>query len=363
MLIYLRSTDLMPDPRIEKYINWNEEKSISYKLVGWNRGNKKILKSNTIYFDKRSAYSSGYKNIFSLVLWNYFLLKTLIKQNNTFQVIHACDFDTVLPALIVKILFKKKVIFDIFDWYTDSRPIKNRFILLILWYLEKLALKKADYIILCEEEREKQLPIRLSSKKIAVLPNIPAFKTEYFENIISNNILKLSYVGVLTRDRGLEDLLSVVSCFENLEIKIAGFGELEDMVSNYSSQFKNIIFLGKVNYEHGLAIMADSNIICGMYYKTNKNHLYAAPNKYYESLVLGRPLLTTSGTLVGEKTLKGSSGFVIDEGTKPIHLFFSNINLKFISEYGFNGRQLFLNEYSNKTRLFFENKYQKMISS
>ena len=33
--------------------------------------------------------------------------------------VHACDFDTILPALMCKWLWKIKVIYDIFDFYAD----------------------------------------------------------------------------------------------------------------------------------------------------------------------------------------------------------------------------------------------------
>lgn len=53
-----------------------------------------------------------------------------------------------------------------------------------------------------------------------------------------------------------------------------------------------------------------------MYYKTNPNHLYAAPNKFYEALALEKPIITTAGTLVGDKVKSIKSGYVINEGER-----------------------------------------------
>lgn len=40
------------------------------------------------------------------------------------------------------------------------------------------------------------------------------------------------------------------------------------------------------------------------------------PNKFYEALFLAKPIITTNGTLVGDKVESIKSGYVIDEGEK-----------------------------------------------
>jgi len=362
MIIILRSNDLSPDPRVSKYTSFLDNINISYLCIGWDRtrsGNK----SKTIFFNNPSEYGLGLSNVFNLVLWNVFIFKQLIKKRNKIKVLHCCDFDTILPALLFKTFFNVKVIFDVFDWFTDCREFNNIFLLKLVKFLEYVAVYFADYIILCEEERLEQLPNQTNTSKVFYLSNIPLFKLKVNKTNVNKTIQNLSYVGILSKHRGLEDLLKVVSKSTYLNLNIAGFGQLESLINKYSSKFENINFYGKVDYIKGLDMMIKSDLIIALYYKSIKNHIFAAPNKYYESLFLSTPLLTTSGTLVGNKVLKHKTGFVIEEGEKNILNFFDLIldNQDFIS-YSSNCNKLYREKYSKHIDLFMNSDYKRMIS-
>ena len=74
--------------------------------------------------------------------------------------------------------------------------------------------------------------------------------------------------------------------------------------------------------------MRCSDLIMALYYLANPVHRYAAPNKFYESLMLGVPVVTTQGTLVGDKVLKYKTGFVVQEGEPPLYDLFALDNLR-----------------------------------
>lgn len=366
----LRSNDLNPDPRVDKYVNYFETTRIPYKLVGWNRNNELIQKVNTDYFNCPANYGAGLKNLWKMVRWNIFLFRYLFARRKYIKLIHACDFDTIIPALFMKIFVNARVVFDVFDWYSDSRNINNRIAKIIICFLEKLAVEKSDYIIICEPERIVQLGA-VDRKKVIVMPNIPDFSdipnlTDFSdsESVISKlreNELKIGYVGILARDRGLEALLNVVSDMPNVILNIAGFGELEAMVLEYDKKNLNIHYEGKVQYNKGLTILSASDCIYAMYYTNVKNHIYAAPNKFYESLYLSKPLITTEGTLVGDKVKKYNTGFVIGESDKDLYTLLKHINKTECLEKGRNAHECWHNEFCNKIQLFFKNDYGPII--
>jgi glycosyltransferase involved in cell wall biosynthesis len=95
------------------------------------------------------------------------------------------------------------------------------------------------------------------------------------------------------------------------------------MIKQKSDTSSRIIYHGVVKYEDGIKIMQKSDFIIGMYYKQASNHVYAAPNKFFESLYLAKPLITTQGTLVGEKTNFYETGYAIEEGYIEIANFFT----------------------------------------
>lgn len=361
-LIYvLRSNDLSPDPRVEKYVNFFKSKKWNYKLVGWNRSLSVLNKDNTSFYHSSANYGIGMKNIGNIVRWNVFIFWFLFKERKNIAVIHACDFDTVLPALFIKKLFNKKVIFDIFDWYTDSRKISNRFLAFLINKLEHWSVKYSDAIIICEEERIEQLG-RVEPGKVHVMQNIPDFPQGVErKNKNTSSVFSISYVGILSTDRGLEILLEVISHFPAVQLKIAGFGELEELIISYADRFANIVFMGKVSYETGLQLMNESDCIYAMYYKNIRNHLYAAPNKFYESLYLGKPLITTSGTLVGNKVEKYKTGFVIEEGYDNLCTLIKNLNKEDCFMKGKTAASVWREEFCGCIARFFENEYSFLL--
>lgn len=357
--------DMLPDPRVEKYVRFYQENKFDYQLVGWNRADYPQKKEHTLYFECPSQYGEGVKNLKKLGRFNMFLLQTLWKRRATYQTIHACDLDTVMPALVVKLFFRKKVIFDIFDWYSDSRLLPAKWLKAVVHASERMAVRFADYVILCDEERERQIPFPMKKEKVIVLPNIPSFETFALPPLQlpdTEKELTISYVGILGRHRGLEDLLEVVSTRDDIRLKIAGFGELESLVARYSSRYEQICFVGKVAYAEGLALMEQSDIIAAMYYKTIRNHLYAAPNKYYEALFLGKPLLTTAGTLIGAKTEKYQTGYVIEEGKEAIIQCLSGLEKESMQRLSSHARRLWKDVYQNLWKETIDAAYRQAIS-
>ena len=123
------------------------------------------------------------------------------------------------------------------------------------------------------------------------------------------------------------ELLEVVKLLADFELHIAGFGD-ENIVNKaklFSESYSNIKFYGKVEYRTALKIMREADILYAMYYKVNRNNIFAAPNKFYESLFLKKPIVTTAGTLVGEKVIEHQTGYVIEEGVEALQTFLLNL--------------------------------------
>lgn len=287
--------------------------------------------SKFVFFEKKAEYGKGIYNIHNKILWMFYVMFYTIKLRKEYSVIHACDLDAILPSFLIGKLFKKRIIFDVFD-RTGSLE-KNNLFVNIINKLEDYCYKHSDMVILCEEERKKQT--KETNPNILIIPNIPN-EVEQFDEEIENTLKKqketykynLSYVGVFDYNRGIEDLLSYVGGKKDIFLNIAGFGSLEDTVKKYADKYSNIRFWGRVDYISGQTIMKNSDIIVAMYYLSNPVHKFAAPNKYYESLALGVPILTTEDTLVGNKVLNYKTGFVIKEGENSIADFFEIPNLK-----------------------------------
>ena len=363
VVIFLRSIDCNPDPRVQKYIDFLDSEGRNSHIICWDRSMRCSDDHGHTYYKRLAKFGTGLRNMSGILGFNMFLFKKLYQYRKTYKVIHACDFDTVLPALFFKVFFKKKIIYDIFDWFIDSRNCSSRFIKSAILFLEKISLKLSDVVIICDERRREQLNYK--PKNLWILPNIPQIKINDYTipEYVDPNKLYLAYVGILSDDRGLDKILKCVSGYQNVVLNIAGFGLLSDLTKGYGEKYSNIHYHGTVPYSSGIEIMRQADIIIATYEKKSVNNIYAAPNKYYEGLFLGKPILTTENTIIADSTLYYQTGFVIGEELSDYESFFSDI--KSLKEhclaYGKNAKQLWNNKYANYVENFMREKYMKFI--
>ena len=347
-VIFLRSQIPRADSRLQRYVDIVKKVGKSYFIAAWNRENKKIEKEkNIILYNKIAPIGGGLSNIFSLILWNLFLLRILWENRKNYTIIHSIDFDTCIPAYIIAKIFRKKFIFDVYDKYTDARNTPS-LVAFFIDRIEKYCCVHCDKLILPDECRIKQLNIYPNKERISIIENVPYTQFNLAAKEIRKDDLVFSYVGILEeRNRGIENLLNAVAQNPSIKLYIAGAGKIESLVKEKAEKYPNIVFYGQVSSQKALEILSKSDVIVGMYYKTIKNHLYASPNKYFEHLFLGKVLLTTEGTPPGDKVQKYSTGFAIGETEKDINEFIININIDTIRVFSNNARNLWNNKYYN----------------
>lgn len=333
-VVILRSQDIVSDSRVLRYEKNYIKNNIKYQIIGWDRAHKNIKRSNTIYCRNRAGFQKRIFGIWGRLAFNFFLFKWLLCNLHTYKCVHACDLDTILPALCMK-FFNKKVIFDIFDWYSDEFHTGYKYIDVLINTIECFCVRHSDLVIICESERLKQMMIY--PKRYLVIRNMDdeyvskGDKIEMMDNDVrdDNDDIHITYVGGLVRHRGIIELLEIASVYPYITVSIAGFGEYKilEKVIGYSERYKNINYYGYLQYDAALRLMENSDLLYAMYYTSNHNHVYAAPNKFYEGLILGKPILTNEGTLVSVLTKRYNSGFVIGEGKEDLENFFSNVRL------------------------------------
>lgn len=347
----MRSQLPRTDSRLQRYLRILDENKISYTVLGWNKRGEENFLDNQILYQKIVQVGGGISNLFSLFCWNFFLALQLFKLRKSYSAIHAVDFDTIIPSLLISKIFCKKLIFDVYDKYTDAREMPT-WIAFVIDRIEWWGCISSDELILPDECRRVQL--ELPEWKIAtVIENVPSSIDlnslpflDFFE--FTNSRLVLSYVGILeSKHRGLEDLLKVVSCNSDVLLNIAGDGSLREVVIDFSERFDNIEYHGIIAPEEALSIMYSSHVIVGMYYKTISNHNFASPNKYYEHLMLGRALLTTKGTPPGNKVELHSTGYAIEEGEHSLMDWIQATNATDANRLGLLARKKWKDSYEN----------------
>ncbi len=354
----LRSTAINPEPRVEKIAKWLQEVGFSVTVLGWDREGTSNPKDiiNGIVIKRcrfKGQYGGALKNLFGFVQFSVYILGNLFRSNPQF--VHACDFDTIFPALIYCTLTKKKIVYDIFDFYSESRRVGK--LKGTITYLEKWACTKCDRIIIVHEKRIEQLePISKSlRKKVDVIYNTPEEISVKHSDL---DYRYFCYVGVLHPDRGIKNAMKAITGIPSIKLIYAGYGPLEEELKKLSLNAPNIKFIGRIDYDATLQLEGEALAIIAFYdSRSSGNNLYAAPNKLFEACMLAKPIITSTGTLLADIVETNDIGYVVpfgdDDSLRKIFLHIVDNPLE-AKEKGKRARNLYDSKYSAviaKTRL------------
>lgn len=369
MVYLIRSNDIYSDPRAMKYVQYLRKTRQDFKLMGWDRDNKEETSPVFFYYKRKAGYNvGGMKAAFNRIGWMWYVVWQLRKMPKDDLFLHCCDLDAAFPAAVYKKFFNHRafILFDVFDWFSAAMSNQNIIIRKAFLWMERISMKWTDHFFICEPEREDQFPCKVDHNKLSILPNIPNFDNETFLTkkscwAFNNDLPVFSYVGYFSNERCLEEIIALAS--EGVvNLLIAGYGA--DSIENHLNQLSGspfIKYFGKVKYTDGLNLMYNSDIVYAMYSKVIPNHVYAAPNKYYESMFLRKPIFTTKGTIVGDKVIKNGTGYVSEESKEDIFEAINQINHVDMVAKGEHAHKLWAEKYSNYTEDFLGTTYEQLI--
>lgn len=364
-IILFRSNNIF-DSRVNKYHNYYEREGIDYTIVGWDRKGEVLQKKHYDFFRFQAGEDvGGLKAMRNHFKWMCFVFKYL-KKHKDVTTIHACDLNTAFPAALFKSFHKRQVtlIFDVCDWFS-ANFVNKRILSWLFDKMEKYTCKWADELIICEPERESQIQFKLNKAPL-IMPNIPEIDQAQITSIqpkykFNNDNVTIAYMGFFGDSRFLLEILALAET-EPFNLLIAGYGNKDVMEKcNLLNNRDNVKYFGRVNMVDGLNMENAADVIYAMYCTNIPNHVYAAPNKYYEALLLGKPLITTKGTIPGIKVERYDTGWAVEEDKEKMRFLINHIDKKSVMHKGQNAKKLWNETYKDYITSFFSDDYAKII--
>ncbi len=323
-ILIIRSNPISPDPRVEKTAGSLSMDGFDVVALGWDRSGKLPTEQdlNGLHISRLSIparYGTGLINLPALLFWQIGLLWWLLTHHRSYQVIHACDFDTIIPALVCKLLWKKPVIYDIYDFYADHLRRTPGFLKKLIRRIDYWAIGKADGVILVDEARREQ--IRGSHPKICIsIYNSPndILRQDAKEPLPHpENALRITYVGLLQVERGIFEMVDVLRRHPDWRLDLAGFGGDEDKIVALIKDIPNITWHGRINYQRTLDLSRQADILFATYDPSIPNHRFSSPNKVFEGMMLGKPIIVAEHTNMDRMIKEANCGIVVPYGEIP----------------------------------------------
>ena len=348
-IAYIRSCSFYDDSRATKEVKALLQAGYKVHIIGWDRDGKALDKCKSIFTGEidYSFYcvpvdgNIGFKGALKLISFFMYVKETLRKKKDILCAVHACDLDGGLGAYRICKRHKIPLIYDIYDYYIDSHNITG----LLGQIVEKQEIKIINHshtTIICTEERKNQINKAKPSKVVVIhnspdVDELPQVDTKY----------DYVYCGAFGSGRLLEEITDQYRNNDDLRFLFAGGGRYEDVVKQADGKYANFSFVGSVPYDEVIKLESESAVLSAIYNPNKRNHILCAPNKFYEGLALGKPLIVCKGTGIDKVVEKEQIGVAInykaDEFYKAIRTIISN--RKEITEMGKRGRAIYEKKY------------------
>ena len=160
--------------------------------------------------------------------------------------------------------------------------------------------------------------------------------------------LKIVYTGAVWREsRGLENIIAVIKDLTDVEFAIAGwYREKDKKLLDQILEIPNVKFKGLLEPNEALALEASSDVMIALYDPELLLYNVTLPNKLFEAMMCGVPLITNVASHVVNEA---GSGIIVKYNDKE-QIKKAIVSLRDDSELrrrlGLNGRKAFLQKYS-----------------
>lgn len=350
-VVMLRSNTIDPDVRIEKEAKTLADAGHSVTLLGWQRfGNAPAQEKRYHYTIKRLKFRApvGKKVIFYLPIWWILAFIWLLKED--WDIVHAADLDTYIPALLAAKLKRKRLIYDIFDFYVDMVTLPS-FVRNCIAAMDIFLMRFADAIIVVDPSRLRQIG-KEGDPNIHIIYNSPRDPpTSVIVDIKREQpiLFKIFYAGGLGVDRDFETILQAAKEIEGVRVELAGYGCYSGHLRSVSEQEPHVTFIGTIPYDEVIRKTLESDLLFALYDPDVPNNRYASPNKLFEAMMCRKPILVSDGAAMAEIVREENCGIVVPyrdfDAIKHAILMFKNdpILCKLLGE---NGRKAYETKYS-----------------
>ncbi|MBT5491146.1 glycosyltransferase [bacterium] len=308
-----------PNPRFVKQIKFlsqNNNVSIVYYYRDYMKDLSCEYKNNVVLNKSLGTISNGnYTKRIGSYVKSFGALRDILKMKS-FDVLLVNNIDT-LALFKVSSLFLKidtKNIIEISDLrsHTYTNGLKS----MIMRNIEKLMFKYVDKLIVTSPKFYDMYYHKLFKGKYFLLENKPLSNMipKKLEKVKNDKVI-IGIVGLLLQGKPYKTLFEAVKNNDKYEVHIYGKGVYQNLVEEYSNQYENIKYFGEYNFFQDSAKIYSTLDILYMPYDTTNgslNNKIALPNKLYEAMYFQVPIITSSGTYLGELVEKYNIGLTVE---------------------------------------------------
>jgi glycosyltransferase involved in cell wall biosynthesis len=325
-ILMLLTNAYEPDPRVRQEALSLIGMGCRVRILAWDRDllhpATEVMEGAEV--ERVFVASTHGRGATQLLFYAWLYLKLFWRGCRTpFNAVHCHDLDTLPLGFVLAALRRKPVVYDAHESFPDmlegSVPAALRRFLV---RLENLLIRRVNVLITVGEKLRRHFEARGASRT-AVVGNWKRVN-EFYRTTEQNadarqrlgipaNALVVVCITHLHRDRKIEELLDAAAASANVWVIVAGKGALEERVRQAAVSNPRVIYVGFVSGD----VIADYTCAADVVYygfdPQNPNARFSAPNKLFEALAAGRPLITGDFGEIGEVVRTHECGIVLTQ--------------------------------------------------
>lgn len=317
-IAYVFDLEIAADARAQKEIDAFARAGADLRILEWNKDERYAPRRKAVRIRGRDMACDSVgipvrktegirSNLVPLLRYERTLFRWLRKNRKAFDVIHCVNLDTAYVCRLFGRLYGKPYVYDIFDDYADAHQCEGRLYRLIK-KIDFRVIRDAKKVLICSEKRREQ--IWGNADNLEVIYNAPDIRPADAKR--EQDRFTVVYAGNLTEHRMIPELMEAVARHPEWQLEIGGDGALAEEVAREAAGHGNIRVRGRMPYEDVISLEQQGDVIPALYDPALRNNAYAAPNKVFEAMSLGKPTVMVRGTGMDELVERERTGLVIE---------------------------------------------------
>lgn len=272
------------------------------------------------------------KGPFFYILFQIFLFFRLLFTRS--DIFHSNDLDTLLPNFLVSKLRNKELVYDSHELFTHVPELKNRPLIRKIWQtVEKIIFPKLRYVITVNDSIA-NFYHKQYGNSVIVVRNVPMNisiqqrKRSDFGLPSDKKMIIMQGSGI-NIDRGAEELLLSMKFVNNAFLVFAGSGDVFEKLMIMTQQEnlqEKVFFFRKMPYTTLMSLTSLANCGVTLDKPSNLNYLYSLPNKLFDYIKAGIPILASDLPEVSKIVKEYNIGLIVkNHDPEEIAIFLNKI--------------------------------------
>jgi len=315
-----------PDPRVRQEALALIKMGCTVKVLAWDRDLKshRLEHVEGIEVERIFMRSKHGRGTSQLLFYTILYLQMLWKGWRTpFDVIHCHDLDTLPLGVLLGKLSRRPIVYDAHESFPDMlKGSVHALVLRGLRGLETFLIRRIDLLITVGEKLRRHFESRGAANSVVVgnWKCLDDFSRSEEENMAIRRELGIPAAAVvivcitqLFMDRKIEELLQAVEECQDIYLIIGGKGALETLVRLKAAEVPRISYVGFVGASDIPRFTCAGDIVYYGFDAANPNARFSAPNKLFEALAAGKPLITGDFGEIADVVRNSCCGIVLPQ--------------------------------------------------